>query len=123
MLQHQHECAKHCGLVAELLADGAAGQQDRDARREVEPDQQADIREAMTNIIRHAKASHCEIALFTDSEHACMRISDNGSAGKTNKVLQKGNGLTGMTERIQALGGELRMHVEQGLTLELRLPI
>jgi len=52
-----------------------------------------------------------------------MRISDNGTAGFSPKPMLKGNGLNGMTERVQALGGELNLHALQGLTLELRLPI
>jgi hypothetical protein len=41
--QHQHEGCEHGCLVAESLADRAARQRQRDARREIEPDQQADV--------------------------------------------------------------------------------
>ena len=44
--QHQQQRAKHRGLVAEPLSDGAARQRQRHARREIQSDQHADIGEA-----------------------------------------------------------------------------
>lgn len=81
------------------------------------------LREAITNIVRHAQASHCELRLFSDASHACLHISDDGCAGTSVKKFAKGSGLSGMTERIQALGGELILRAEQGMALEIRLPM
>lgn len=81
------------------------------------------LREAITNIVRHAKASHCEIRIFTKLNQACLCMSDDGCAGAREKKIAKGNGLTGMTERVQALGGELIVQAERGMHLEIRLPI
>lgn len=81
------------------------------------------LREAITNIVRHAKASSCELYIFSDASHACLHITDNGSAGTSTKITHKGNGLTGMTERVQALGGELILQAEQGMSLKIRLPM
>lgn len=78
------------------------------------------LREAVTNIVRHAAASRCEIALSAEAGQVCLRISDNGQAHDS--TLRKGSGLSGMTERVSALGGKLRLKADQGLTLELRIP-
>ncbi|MFZ6657488.1 sensor histidine kinase [Undibacterium sp. TJN19] len=80
------------------------------------------VREAITNIIRHAKASQCEIKLSQGNGLARLEISDNGNTSHIDK-LSKGNGLNGMTERVQALGGKLDLFVTQGLRIELSLPM
>lgn len=81
------------------------------------------LREAITNIVRHAKASRCEVSIYSDDSNAIMRISDDGCAGIAEKNIRKGNGLNGMSERIQALGGELLLQTEQGMNLAIRLPM
>ncbi|MBI3729483.1 MAG: sensor histidine kinase [Burkholderiales bacterium] len=83
------------------------------------------VREAITNIIRHAQASQCHIRLYLQDAHAVLKISDNGVAGKTGAV-RKGSGLNGMNERVQALGGSLQVSASPsatGLQLELSLPM
>lgn len=83
------------------------------------------VREAVTNIMRHAQASKCHIRLAQVNRQVLLKISDNGIAGMT-QSLRKGSGLNGMTERVQSLGGSLHIHTTpqaQGLHLELSLPI
>ncbi|MFZ6659010.1 sensor histidine kinase [Undibacterium sp. TJN19] len=81
------------------------------------------LREAVTNIIRHANASTCKITLSSDSQQIKLVIADDGLAGKRDFLIRKGSGLTGMTERIQALQGSLNIRHENGLTIEILLPI
>jgi two-component system sensor histidine kinase DesK len=78
------------------------------------------LREAVTNIIRHARASRCDVSLALDGGVILFRIADNGAGGQ---AIRNGNGLNGMQERVVAIGGQLAMRVEQGLALELRLPM
>ncbi|BBB65729.1 histidine kinase [Undibacterium sp. YM2] len=83
------------------------------------------LREAITNIIRHAHASQCHIRLYQHDAHVILKISDNGVAGQTGAV-RKGSGLNGMSERVLALGGSLQVQVAPGaigLHLELSLPL
>lgn len=83
------------------------------------------VREAITNIIRHAQASQCHIQLQRQGSHIVLKISDNGIAGKTG-VVHKGSGLNGMSERVHALGGSLQVSTKPditGLHLELSLPM
>ncbi|WP_158794529.1 sensor histidine kinase [Granulicella sp. L60] len=77
------------------------------------------VREAVTNIVRHAKATHCRISFTaaTDGHHLLV-ISDDG----IHSVLHEGNGLRGMRERIQSLGGRLSITNDPGVTLHIELP-
>jgi two-component system sensor histidine kinase DesK len=61
------------------------------------------LREASTNIARHAGASHAAVSFESADGAVRMRITDNGRGG----VGAHGNGLDGMCERIRALGGRL----------------
>jgi two-component system sensor histidine kinase DesK len=77
------------------------------------------VREAVTNIVRHAQATHCRIGFNTsvDGYHSLL-ITDDGAHPK----LQEGNGLRGMRERVQSLGGRLSITTDPGVTLLIELP-
>ena len=82
------------------------------------------LREAVTNIIRHAGATRCTVSLARDGGALVLRVADNGVLTAGAQALRHGNGLTGMKGRAAAIGGRLalRLNLEQGLALELRLP-
>jgi two-component system, NarL family, sensor histidine kinase DesK len=77
------------------------------------------VREAVTNIVRHAKATQCRIrfAHSEDGFHSLL-ISDDG----TQPRIREGNGLRGMRERIQSLGGRLSITTSPGVTILIELP-
>ncbi|MBS0214069.1 MAG: sensor histidine kinase [Proteobacteria bacterium] len=79
------------------------------------------LREAATNIQRHARATSARAQLSVEREVLVLRISDDGQGA----IRQHGNGLTGMRERIEALGGSLRISGErgQGAVIEACLPL
>lgn len=81
------------------------------------------LREAVTNIVRHAGASRCAVSLASSDGMIVLRISDNGKALAPGAALKHGNGLTGMGERVAALGGKLAVSVANGLSLEMTLPL
>jgi two-component system, NarL family, sensor histidine kinase DesK len=81
------------------------------------------LREAVTNIVRHAGASQCQLSLAEVAGVLVLRIADNGERLADAQALRRGNGLAGMAERAAALGGELALRVERGLALEMRLPL
>jgi len=68
------------------------------------------VREAVTNIQRHAHATQARIALRIDGEHLVLAIEDDGRGG----AMVPGNGLTGMRERLAGIGAELRVQSEKG---------
>ena len=77
------------------------------------------LREAATNVIRHAAATKCHIKFYAQDGSALMEVQDDGRGSDA----PFGNGLTGMRERIQALGGVLMKETERGTRLLIRLPI
>ncbi len=79
------------------------------------------VREAITNIQRHARATHASVSLDVDGGQARLRIRDDGLGG----AIVPGNGLVGMRERIGALGGSLRIDSRpgEGTAVEARLPL
>ncbi|WP_379988483.1 sensor histidine kinase [Dokdonella soli] len=81
------------------------------------------VREAVTNIQRHARASAARIELSVCSEKALLVIADDGRAAK---VVVPGNGLNGMRERLQMLGGHLEIESVRGqgtrLVADLPMP-
>ena len=67
-------------------------------------------REAFTNIIRHAGAARVELELGAAGGGARLVIADDGRGG----VEAHGNGLQGMRERLQAIGGRLEVDSPAG---------
>jgi two-component system sensor histidine kinase DesK len=63
------------------------------------------LREATTNIRRHAAASGVTIKLRQDSGNVVMEVVDNGRGGR----IVPGNGLNGMRERLGNVGGTLSL--------------
>ncbi|MUV13474.1 sensor histidine kinase [Noviluteimonas gilva] len=61
------------------------------------------LREAATNIARHAQATTARIAFDTDVRSVHMCVEDNGRGG----VVDDGNGLAGMRDRVRCMGGTL----------------
>jgi two-component system sensor histidine kinase DesK len=75
------------------------------------------LREAVTNIIRHASATRVEVELSTDDKGLRLVIADDGRGG----VERPGNGLSGMRERLHALGGRLDVDSPPGAGTRLVL--
>jgi two-component system sensor histidine kinase DesK len=76
------------------------------------------LREAVTNIVRHAGASECSIEVSTEKDRTQLVIADDGRGG----IRQEGNGLRGMRERVRELGGSLSLDSHQGTRLRIELP-
>jgi two-component system, NarL family, sensor histidine kinase DesK len=76
------------------------------------------LREAVTNIVRHAGASECSIELSTAKDRTQLVIADDGRGD----IRQEGNGLRGMRERVQELGGRLSLESNRGTRLQIELP-
>jgi two-component system, NarL family, sensor histidine kinase DesK len=64
------------------------------------------VREATTNVLRHSRARHCDIALQPAGDHAVLEIRDDGiGAGD---APERGSGLRGLAERMTDAGGTLQ---------------
>jgi two-component system sensor histidine kinase DesK len=77
------------------------------------------VREAVTNVVRHARARHCRLRLEQVDACCVLEILDDGRGGNQTE----GNGVRGMRERVEALGGTLRRDTSAGTRLTIMLPL
>jgi two-component system sensor histidine kinase DesK len=77
------------------------------------------LRESVTNIVRHAQASRCELSLRNIGDAIRMFVKDDGRGG----VHLEGLGMRSIQARVQALGGSAAWEGRQGTTLTVTLPV
>jgi signal transduction histidine kinase len=85
------------------------------------------VQEALTNVRRHATPERVEVRLAYLPQSTVLVVEDHAPAGTPPPVALAaaggGYGLTGMRERAELLGGELRAEpTQEGFRVELRLP-
>ena len=84
------------------------------------------FQESLTNVARHAKASHVEAECGLEDDELVLRVRDNG-VGLAPDVAGKpaSLGMVGMLERAADVGGRLEFHSSsgQGTEVELRVPL
>ncbi len=80
------------------------------------------VQEALTNAVRHGKASRVRVNFWVEGEDLRLTIADNGKGAFE---VVKGIGLTGMEERIGALGGSIGVGraPEGGFSLSVHVPL
>jgi two-component system sensor histidine kinase UhpB len=79
------------------------------------------IQEAVTNVLRHARANAMHVAVDINGREVIVEVSDDGTGFPADRMF--GRGLTGMLERARALSGTLELLREQGRTcVRCRLP-
>jgi two-component system sensor histidine kinase DesK len=76
------------------------------------------VREAVTNVVRHARARTCRMRLEQENGSCRLEIQDDG-LGSSNG---EGSGLRGMRERVEMLGGTLLRETRAGTKLTITLP-
>lgn len=81
------------------------------------------LQESITNIVRHAGATHARVKADIHEGNLFLSITDNGR-GSTVDDRRSGYGIAGMTERAKLLGGSLtaRSIVHDGFTVEATIP-
>jgi signal transduction histidine kinase len=67
------------------------------------------VQEALTNVARHARASHATVSLVADA--ACLRgtVSDDGIGFDAPAGQPRSLGLAGMAERAALVGGHVKI--------------
>jgi two-component system sensor histidine kinase DesK len=85
------------------------------------------MREAITNVVRHARATNCTVRWVRDGDQDRLEIVDDGggSAPAADRATE-GNGLRGLRERIEALGGTVERGAGaalRGMRLAVTLPV
>lgn len=71
------------------------------------------VREGVTNVVRHSRATRCEITLRRAGDMVRLEILDDG-VGATGTAHSSGSGLVGLCERITATGGSFHASSEPG---------
>ena len=67
------------------------------------------VREAVTNIVRHARATTCRLCFVSEGGQRRLVVEDDGRQ----TIVREGNGLRGMRERVESVGGHFSL--EQGI--------
>ena len=76
------------------------------------------IREAITNVVRHAGASKAMLSWEEIEQTIKISVSDNGSLDN----FIEGSGLRGMRKRLKKIGGELLISADSGMQLTIMVP-
>ena len=78
------------------------------------------VAEALTNVAKHAQASHAVVEVVEAEGVIRVSVSDDGVGGAD---LTEGSGLLGLRDRVDALGGTMTVtSPATGTTLVVELP-
>ena len=82
------------------------------------------VQEAVTNVLRHAKATQLDVMLQTSDSGFTLIVKDNGVGFRTSEFMTEVEGrwsigLVGMRERARAVGGYLKLHSAIGRGTEV----
>ncbi|MFC8273957.1 sensor histidine kinase [Streptomyces sp. NPDC057271] len=77
------------------------------------------LRESVTNVLRHSKASHCTIALTRGLKGVRLEVSNDGAAASASRLCgtapgNGGAGLGNLGQRVSALGGSFHTEIRPG---------
>lgn len=116
------------GLAAEVigarLALAAAGvtftweTEGAEPSAALEPTLALVLREAVTNVVRHANARNCTARLVGHPDRLVLEVKDDGRGGP----FRERSGLLGMRERVTEAGGSIELRGGAGTTVVVSLP-
>ena len=81
------------------------------------------VKEALTNIIKHAHATEVTISISTFNDLLVIEVADNGKGMDIDNTRRFGNGLANMRRRMESIGGSLSFHQANGTILRFELGI
>jgi len=113
------EAARPLGFDPRVLFDGPV---DTSTDERAAGELVAVLREALSNVARHAHASRVDVEVVVD-DGICLRVSDDGK-GPPTEGMTLGSGLRNMEARAVALGGQMTVRSGElgGTCLEWRVP-
>ncbi|HKH24975.1 MAG TPA: ATP-binding protein, partial [Acidimicrobiales bacterium] len=114
------EAGPMLGLEPSVLFEGPV---DSTTPVAVATDMLATLREALSNVARHAGASHVEVVVTIDEAELVVRVTDDG-AGPPAPGQARGHGLDNMQTRAERRGGSLvlRQAAPHGTVVDWRVP-
>jgi signal transduction histidine kinase len=84
------------------------------------------VQESLTNVTRHAKASHVEVTLALNADNLIVEVRDDGKGfDSADAARKKSFGLLGMRERAAVLEGGINISSapRQGTVVRVHIPI
>lgn len=103
-----HEFEEHTGLAAHYRGQPLEG-----LSEEIAISLYRFAQEALTNVVKHARASRVEVRLRATPAGVTLSIKDNGR-GLKKEAAASGMGLLGMRERLGLLGGKVSLQTGKG---------
>ncbi len=81
--------------------------------------------EALTNIVRHARARRATVRWLTTPKYTQLIIEDDGAGFDVAQIPADRHGLIGMQERAHLLGGTLHLHSQprRGTQIQVTIPL
>ena len=70
--------------------------------------------EALHNVVKHANASHATIRIVREGDRVRLSVTDDGAGFDPDRVPRGHLGLIGMRQRVDLVGGELRVESRPG---------
>src|SRR5690625_1241388 len=80
------------------------------------------LKEAVTNIVKHSRATICKILIMQSPTELLVQVEDNGVGISQQRKESTGHGLKGMSERLEFMNGSLEILESNGTTLIIRIP-
>ena len=111
-------CA-NCGLRAEILITA-----EEEVPKDIAIALFRVVQEGMTNILRHAHARTVRLEIANDGKLCRLALTDDGAGiDLEDSSFHWSHGLTGMRQRVRALGGRFSLDSERGRGTKLRVEI
>jgi signal transduction histidine kinase len=88
--------------------------------RDIEASAYFIVAEAITNVVKHARATHAVVSAAVHDQSLYVEVRDDGVGGADSGGL----GLVGIADRVDALGGDLKIESgDPGTVLLARIPL
>jgi two-component system sensor histidine kinase DesK len=80
------------------------------------------LKEAVTNVVKHSKATQCTIKMEQLRNELRLTIQDNGIGLVEENDTHKGSGLLGMRERLEFVNGTMQIIGDNGTAIIIKVP-
>ncbi len=80
-------------------------------------------REALMNVIKHAKATEVMASFHVDKEHLVLRIRDDGKGFEKSALMGSGRGVGNMAARASSMHGRVAITGDRGTCVTIEIPV
>ncbi len=119
VFQYGQEYFQDTGVSCRL--DVPAQLPDRPVSTEVRHNLFMAVKEALNNVLKHARATEVRIGLGVTDGRMTITITDNGRGFRLGQAQAKGDGLENMKQRLEQIGGRFVLESEPGRGTSIRL--